>query len=50
MEENKNNNIEAEDTVEKMDLDELDKISGGSIGNAKKEKRKDLDKDVTDRV
>jgi len=42
--------IEQNEKVEKLDISDLDQYSGGGIGNAKKEKRKDLDDDVTGRA
>ena len=46
-----NNNVKDADkkNMEKLSLEELDRYSGGTIGNAKKEDRKPIDESVSDR-
>ncbi len=43
-------NAAAEKIPAELNLDELDRYSGGSIKNARKEKRKEMDNDISDRA
>jgi len=49
MEDLKGNMKEENEATEELDLEELEKVSGGSIGNARKDKTKPIDDDVAGR-
>lgn len=49
MEDLKENMKEENEAAQELDLEELEQVSGGSIGNARKEKTKPIDDSVANR-